>query len=497
MKEELFKDYQKRLNALEEGIRDAVLNYAEELYLNQKCSKDEAIDRAIAKVEMEKRKLQSVTFEVDDTSIQPDVIIVGAGLSGLIAAYQLEQKGVHVIVLEAGSEVGGRTKTKIINKVIFDLGGQFVGKRHNRMRSLCKTLNLHLSIIKLRKPITWYVANKSHINYFPPLSFSDAFKGMFLFFKLTFMARNIDSEKPWQAKNAFLYDKFSFHTWLQKQKVSERLYDIIKGVIQGYAAKPVGDISLLHVLWWIARSGGIIKALRDGINMTVKEGTQNISQTLVGKLTGKVVFNAPVVSIEQDDEKVKVSTNTDTYTAKYAIVTSPIGTLKAIHFDPAMPEDLQEMINTVEASKASSVVALLKHNKKVFSDAVINHKIFPLAWRPEKLKLKGLTFVDLQEDVYAHALSSCFTSHQDSVNGWATENWGNNHYAQGTYIVFKPGQLTKYGPLLREPHGRVFFAGAERSSWANNMEGAVESGESVADTVSKFLIEEKEYRKSI
>lgn len=57
MKEELFKDYQKRLNALEEGIRDAVLKYAEELYLNQKCSKDEAIDRAIAKVEMEKRKL--------------------------------------------------------------------------------------------------------------------------------------------------------------------------------------------------------------------------------------------------------------------------------------------------------------------------------------------------------------------------------------------------------------------------------------------------------
>jgi hypothetical protein len=57
MKEELFKDYQKRLNALEEGIKDAVLKYAEELYLNQKCSKDEAIDRAIAKVEMERRKL--------------------------------------------------------------------------------------------------------------------------------------------------------------------------------------------------------------------------------------------------------------------------------------------------------------------------------------------------------------------------------------------------------------------------------------------------------
>lgn len=57
MKEELFKNYQKRLNALEEEIREEVLKYAEELYLNQKCTKDEAIDRAIAKAEMEKRKL--------------------------------------------------------------------------------------------------------------------------------------------------------------------------------------------------------------------------------------------------------------------------------------------------------------------------------------------------------------------------------------------------------------------------------------------------------
>lgn len=57
MKEELFKKYQKRLNALEEDIRDEVLKYVEELYLNQKCTKDEAIDRAIAKAEMEKRKL--------------------------------------------------------------------------------------------------------------------------------------------------------------------------------------------------------------------------------------------------------------------------------------------------------------------------------------------------------------------------------------------------------------------------------------------------------
>ena len=226
--------------------------------------------------------------------------------------------------------------------------------------------------------------------------------------------------------------------------------------------------------------------------MTVTEGAQSISQALAKKLRERVFLNHPVTSIEQDDEKVKVSTKTSYFITKYAIVTAPIGTLHQIDFYPAMPESLQEMINTIEAAKASSVVTLLKSKKEIFSDVAINHKVFPLAWRDDALKLKGLTLSDdLPEAEYPHALSSCFTEQQDNVEAWAMENWGNNPYFKGTYIVFRPNQLTKFGPLLRQPLDRVFFAGAERSSWVNNMEGAVESGELVADLAMNLLIERK------
>jgi monoamine oxidase len=46
----------------------------------------------------------------------------------------------------------------------------------------------------------------------------------------------------------------------------------------------------------------------------------------------------------------------------------------------------------------------------------------------------------------------------------------------GCDVAFALGQLTRHGPFLRQRHGRVQFAGAERSTWPNNMEGAVESG---------------------
>tara|TARA_R110001583_G_scaffold84860_1_gene222828 strand:- start:1375 stop:1551 length:177 start_codon:yes stop_codon:yes gene_type:complete len=57
MKDKLFKDYQERLDILDEDIRAVALKYARDFHLNNKCSKDEALERGIVKAEMEKRKL--------------------------------------------------------------------------------------------------------------------------------------------------------------------------------------------------------------------------------------------------------------------------------------------------------------------------------------------------------------------------------------------------------------------------------------------------------
>ncbi|WP_197055427.1 hypothetical protein [Gillisia sp. Hel_I_29] len=58
MKDDLFSDYQERLNVLDENIRALALKYATDFHLNNKCSKDEAIERGIVKAEMEKRNLK-------------------------------------------------------------------------------------------------------------------------------------------------------------------------------------------------------------------------------------------------------------------------------------------------------------------------------------------------------------------------------------------------------------------------------------------------------
>ncbi len=62
---------------------------------------------------------------------QADVIVVGAGLSGLKAAQELVARGRSVIVLEAKDRVGGWLKSGKIGDRVVDLGGQWVGSRHS------------------------------------------------------------------------------------------------------------------------------------------------------------------------------------------------------------------------------------------------------------------------------------------------------------------------------------------------------------------------------
>jgi monoamine oxidase len=61
--------------------------------------------------------------------------------------------------------------------------------------------------------------------------------------------------------------------------------------------------------------------------------------------------------------------------------------------------------------------------------------------------------------------------------------WADEQHIPGCDAAFAPGEVCRYGSALARPHGRLHFAGAERSSWPNNMEGALESGERAAREV--------------
>ena len=71
-----------------------------------------------------------------------DVVVVGAGLSGLCAARKLRAEGASVRVAEARDRVGGRTWTEQIGQGTFDVGGQWIGPGQKRLHALADELGI-------------------------------------------------------------------------------------------------------------------------------------------------------------------------------------------------------------------------------------------------------------------------------------------------------------------------------------------------------------------
>ena len=74
-------------------------------------------------------------------------IIIGAGFSGLAAAYQLRKKGIAITILESRNRIGGRVFSHALNDAsnqVIELGAEWVGDSHEVLKGLCKEFDLNL-----------------------------------------------------------------------------------------------------------------------------------------------------------------------------------------------------------------------------------------------------------------------------------------------------------------------------------------------------------------
>src|SRR6476469_10528653 len=77
-------------------------------------------------------------------TLEADVVIVGAGLSGMIAARRVLEAGLVPLVLEADDRVGGRILTEHVDGIPLELGAQWIGDTHHRMQALAAELGVQI-----------------------------------------------------------------------------------------------------------------------------------------------------------------------------------------------------------------------------------------------------------------------------------------------------------------------------------------------------------------
>ncbi|KAA1399217.1 flavin monoamine oxidase family protein [Aeromicrobium ginsengisoli] len=450
-----------------------------------------------------------------------DVVVVGGGLSGLVAARKLVASGKKVLVLEARNRVGGRLLNHTLrNGSVIESGGAFVGPTQDHVLALAKELKVETFKEYVTGKNVYVSADGSTMKYTgtvppDPLILADA---LLLQLRIDEMSKQVPVDAPWTAKRAAEWDTMTVDTWIRQNTLIPTVREVIKAYFQSAFGVDAEGISLLFLLWYIAtagnetnagtfeRSSGTPDAAQDS---RFVGGSGLLPLRVASALGSRVALNAPVRKIKQTSTGVTVVSDRGTVTAKRVIVAIPPPLVLGIDWSPLLPprrlQLMQRMpmgtlmkVDAVYATpfwraKGLSGSGVLNSGvvRTVFDNCPADAKVgvllafvggsswqqcamLPLAER-RQLVLEGFAKV-----VGAEALNPVEYVEHD----WTHERW-----TMGSPIAtVQPGATVAYGSTIREPHGRVHWAGTETATyWSGYMDGAVRAGERAAAEVAKLV----------
>src|SRR3954447_20145196 len=188
-----------------------------------------------------------------------DVVVVGAGLAGLAAARDVQAGGASVAVLEARDRVGGRT----LNEDIGDgkgveVGGQWIGPTQHRIAALARSLGVETfptwskgeNLVDVEGNRRRYTGAIPRIR---PLAIADLGQAQL---KLDRLAKRVPTDAPWLAPNAERLDSQTFWSWGGRNVYTKLRRALFEISVQGVWGAEPGDLSLLHVLFYVNSAGG-------------------------------------------------------------------------------------------------------------------------------------------------------------------------------------------------------------------------------------------------
>jgi monoamine oxidase len=438
-----------------------------------------------------------------------DVCVVGAGYAGLTAARRLSQHGQSVVVVEARDRIGGRIWTEQLpDGSAIDRGGAWLAPQHDAMHALAKEtgVSTYKTWVKGAHLLVDGDRLRRYTGLIPKISPLAIGTIAWAQLRINRMAKTVPLDAPWAAARAAEWDAQTVGAYLERTGIRTTIgRDLFDMAVRGLFTGDLHDVSFLNMLTLVHSHRNIetLFSIQNGAQENLVEGgAGSMARRMADDLGDGIHLRAPVRAISQRDDHVVVEAGELSVSARRVVVTAPPALVLGIEFDPVLPADRLDLYTNYVAGPETKT--LLVYDEPFWraagfsgqtaepgSAAEVTIDATPMNGSPGVLA--SFTFGKVAERVDAmdpaarrravlDALARRLGRRAASPVEFIETPWWAEEWTRGCSMAhFRPGILTKYGSLLREPFGRVHWAGTETATVSlGAMDGAVRSGERAA-----------------
>jgi len=448
-------------------------------------------------------------------AVERDVVVVGAGIAGLHAALTLEAAGMNVLVLEAQQRVGGRIHSMRQLGNTAEAGGTYIGAGYSRVIGAAERHGVELMDVT---PILEFFREQDLVyrgeiirqadwpthpaNDFPA---ADRQHMPWNYHRvLTMRANPLEEPGAWTLPQHAALDVPAYE-WFRSQGLSDRAIELAYGLNVSFG-RNAHDVSALLLLF----RGAFSKSQRavapkDSLGYTARHGVQRICEAMAAAVRGGVELGHVVTGIAQTADRATVHcANGLRVSARYVIAAVPLGVLRRIALDPALPTAQAEAVANLPSQPMTQVYLAPKsrfweqdgYAPSLFTDtqagmlAAARNRERPTevtslaAWviGDQAAALDRLSPADAGRAVIG-AIEKIRPAAKGQLELLGMHSWGADPYAGGAWAYFRPGDVTRYATVLGNPHGRLQFCGEHLALQSRGMEGAMESAEEAVAAV--------------
>jgi monoamine oxidase len=432
---------------------------------------------------------------VDD---QIDVIVIGAGFAGITAARDLVDQGKTVVVLEAGSRVGGRTYARPFTgreEITAELGGSWVNRKIQP--AVRREINRYgIALIEDVAPETPAFLTNGVLSSFPvPASELPDLERAWTYLKEA--SKRIAPSQSLSSQALGDLD-VSVDEFLAPLELGPATRDLFYATVAWYTGADARDVSVFGTIAQTAGFGHSPFGFYGALTERFVGGAGTLLTQMIEGSRLDVRLDHHVVKIEQDDDGVTVrSRHGATVTAKACVVAVPTNVLRQIDFAPGLSEDKERLLAKNHLGRAYKPSMIIRNlPRRPFALGTGKLQSLCLGYEFDDGTCLVMGFGDARSVVDPRSRSELEAAVREyyptaEVVAVDAHDWNADPLFEGTYRIDPPGEALPFLRAMNSPEGRIVFAGTDLddSVWRIWIEGAINSGHAACDRVNQLLHE--------